>query len=641
MNALLRHATIFFCLLPACTLGAITETMASEQTTSDTNLMTMYFDDDILIEAATRTPKPITQVAENVTVITAAEIAAMNAHNLAEVLNLVTGVFVEFSGRDYAATSSTHIHGSAYEHVLVLLDGIRWGSVTADYAETQAIPLAIIKRLEVIRGPASSTWGSSLGGVVNIITRETGGTTTPAGTISAAVGEYGSYEYGAEVSGRIGTAGYFLYAGQQESEGIMDQRFLDSHRLYGKLDLELPGETRLTMSGGYFNPRNRYYYLPSIDDEGEINDRALFYTALLDGQLTADLGFSLSLYNYEERFTDAWDFVSDDTIYFKRTDDETSRGASGRLVWKRLNHTAVLGAEFARREATSTLVNDPFDWWTALSKPYRAETRQEDIWAIYVNDTIQLGDLTITPGLRYDGLDASDDLLSPSLGLVYRLRRDTILRGAISHGFRKPTVALKSADPEIFSVPENPALESEKVWSYQAGIETNHLRFCRLKATLFHHAAQDVWDWDPNTGARINGDDFKRTGLELEMATIPFYNIALEANTTYVRLAPENANHADLYSANLVFAYKDKRDLQARLSGHYVWWGRIMSPTNYGGEEGNFVWDLTMSKGFKVRPHLGFALFFSAHNLFDTEQYYDSYLPNAQRWVEAGVKLHF
>jgi len=94
----------------------------------------------------------------------------MNAHTVAELLNRVPGIFVNFH-QDFGATSFFHIQGSDPRHVLVLLDGISWKFLSSGSVETNSIPVGIIERIEIIKGPASSAWGSSLGGIINIITR--------------------------------------------------------------------------------------------------------------------------------------------------------------------------------------------------------------------------------------------------------------------------------------------------------------------------------------------------------------------------------------------------------------------------------------------------------------------------------------
>ncbi len=69
---------------------------------------------DLFVQSATRNEKPISQVAENMTVITAKDIEDMNAHTVAEVLNRVTGFLVNFQGQDFGSFyTDLSIDGSA------------------------------------------------------------------------------------------------------------------------------------------------------------------------------------------------------------------------------------------------------------------------------------------------------------------------------------------------------------------------------------------------------------------------------------------------------------------------------------------------------------------------------------------------
>ena len=69
-----------------------------------------------------------------------------------------------------------------------------------------------------------------------------------------------------------------------------------------------------------------------------------------------------------------------------------------------------------------------------------------NIWLqLYVNDTITLGNLSITPGLRLDNVDVKDtslktNFISPSIGVTYQIAEKTLLRGVVARGFNIPGV---------------------------------------------------------------------------------------------------------------------------------------------------------------------------------------------------------
>jgi len=248
--------------------------------------------------------------------------------------------------------------------------------------------------------------------------------------------------------------------------------------------------------------------------------------------------------------------------------------------------------------------------------------------------------LTITPGLRYDHLSVTDeDLLSPSLGLTYQLSEDTLLRGSVGHGFRKPYPTQIEGDPYFFIT--NPNLESETIWSYQAGVETTRFSFARLKATLFHHQATDVWIHDPDTWAFVNDGDYERQGLELEALSKTFRNFSINAGGMYVQLYPEGEEDSTLYNANLLLQYDDTV-WRFQVFGHYVWLsGKIEGATFYDDKLGTILWDAVASRRFQACTGVQSEVFVALRNVTDEDQYYDSYFPNAPRWIEAGMRFKF
>src|SRR5512144_2551794 len=91
------------------------------QTAKEKSFLSMYFiDEELEVVSATRSLTSISRVAENITVVTASEIELMNAHTVADVLNTVTGVQVEFSGGP-GLTGIAYIQGSETRHVVVII----------------------------------------------------------------------------------------------------------------------------------------------------------------------------------------------------------------------------------------------------------------------------------------------------------------------------------------------------------------------------------------------------------------------------------------------------------------------------------------------------------------------------------------
>jgi vitamin B12 transporter len=159
-----------------------------------------------------RFPRPASKIAENVTVITAADIERLNAHTLAEVLHTVPGIQLDYL-RTPTNFSFFNLQGVLNTTVLVLVDGIRQNDYFQNLAFAGNIPVQQIERVEIVKGAASTAWGSALGGVINVVTKSPNPERVASGVVSGSIGSHYTADSRAELSGTLGKFGYYLTAG--------------------------------------------------------------------------------------------------------------------------------------------------------------------------------------------------------------------------------------------------------------------------------------------------------------------------------------------------------------------------------------------------------------------------------------------
>ncbi len=148
---------------------------------------------------ATRTTQTVDEALAPVTVITRADIERTQAATVAEALRVVPGLFVSSNG-GAGKTTSIFLRGTESDHVLVLIDGVKVGSATSDTTPFENLPIELIDRIEVVRGPRSSLYGSeAIGGVIQIFTRRGGGKLTPS--FSVAAGSDNTFKGAASLAG--------------------------------------------------------------------------------------------------------------------------------------------------------------------------------------------------------------------------------------------------------------------------------------------------------------------------------------------------------------------------------------------------------------------------------------------------------
>jgi len=127
---------------------------------------------DDLIITATRTAQTADETLASVTVITQKDLQRLQARSLQDALRGVPGISISNNGGAGMATS-IFMRGAESDQVLVLIDGVKVGSTTLGTTAFQDLPITLIDRIEVVRGPRASLYGSeAIGGVIQIFTRK-------------------------------------------------------------------------------------------------------------------------------------------------------------------------------------------------------------------------------------------------------------------------------------------------------------------------------------------------------------------------------------------------------------------------------------------------------------------------------------
>ncbi len=147
-----------------------------------------------IVVTATRTASTVDETIAPVTIISREDIERSQASTLSDVLRTTAGVSFTSNG-GVGSTSGISLRGTNTDHVLYLIDGVPIRSASTGTTPIEYLPLSQIERIEIVRGPRSSLYGSdAIGGVVQIFT-----TKTKQENITASIG-YGSDNTG-ELSG--------------------------------------------------------------------------------------------------------------------------------------------------------------------------------------------------------------------------------------------------------------------------------------------------------------------------------------------------------------------------------------------------------------------------------------------------------
>lgn len=209
-----RLALVTLAVGSAC--GALAQTAPGTGELLAQNLRTPSLAETVV--AATRTPQPLTDLVADVSIVDRETIETSGATGLADLLARLPGVEFSRNGGP-GTTTGVFLRGAESRFTAVYIDGVRIDSQSTGGAPWESIPLGLIDRIEVLRGPAGAVYGSdAMGGVVQIFTKRGENGTAPY--LGAGVGSHGTSKLEAGISGASGTLDYALGLSRENSKGF-------------------------------------------------------------------------------------------------------------------------------------------------------------------------------------------------------------------------------------------------------------------------------------------------------------------------------------------------------------------------------------------------------------------------------------
>jgi vitamin B12 transporter len=607
---------------------------------SDRQTVGLFTGEKEQVATTSRFPRPLSKIAENVTVITAEQIAGLNAHTLAEVLQTVPGIQLDHVRTPGSATFFT-VHNNNTRFVQVLIDGIPQNFLSADnLAFLGTIPVQQIERVEIIKGAASVAWGSALGGVINVITKSPDPERAAGGMTSASAGERLTTDLRGELSGTVNRFGYYLSGGNLHSDGLMPGNRINFNHAFGKLGYQLPANGNLTLG---FDVRRSNYGLEDVPEKpfpDDFHDTGGFRNASgylnFSYPLADRLLLELNGYVGRRELLTTFGNISIPDLFSDATVREGFQGTNLRVFWGDAETNLTAGIEY---ESNSLRQSEPIQ-----QDPVQNFDMTLTRWGTFLNGAYSLGPLTLLPGLRHDHTNLYGGTTSYNIGATLRLSDQILLRAYGARGYSLPIVnnfAINTGSKRL-----------QNVWTVQAGVETSAIPFLWFKGTYFYSELWDIEDFTfpdpPGTPAIVNLKEQRKQGFELEAKTAPIYGFSLAGGYTYTE-ARDRANGALLqtdsgqtnppHGVKATLNYDSSAlGLHGALTGNYVWWN---AAAGNNARYKAMIWDLHLTQKLFPSTELSPELFFSAHNLFSGTQYQDDLFKNTPRWFEGGVRFRF
>jgi vitamin B12 transporter len=566
--------------------------------------------------SASRASKPLSQTPENVTVVTAREIEALNAHTLADVLATVSGIQLENLAYP-GGVVLTSIQGSTYNNILVLVDGVPLNNLADNFPDVGLVPARIIERIEIVKGAASSAWGQALGGVINVITKSPQQGRLVGGSASASLGDRLTTDNGAEVGGTSGRIGYYLSGGYLGSNGLLPNNQIFSNNAYAKLTYELPNQGQVNSTFSYTRAARGELASPLINFKADDADHYLNATLGYRTPLSEHTELQLNTYHTSKKIEVLESFLDSGLPIRHSENREDVTGANLKLVWRTTDNLLVTGSDYQHAEFTG---NDAL-------KPVNNLSQTADRWGVYLNDTLTLGPLSLSTGARFDRTQSNGDQFSPTIGFTWQLAETTVLRGYTAKGYSLPALTQD--------------ISAESVWASQVGVESGSIPYLWFKETLFRNETWNVLATDPQTGI-TSLERHIALGSETEIRTTPVYDTSLGVGYTFTDTTRTSdgaqVKGVPRHTLQLALRYDDHSAFRALLTGRHIWWNT--DPSQDGRYYG-LVWDLHLGATLLKRDNSSLELFLSGHNLFNNAQFTDQFYPNPGRWYEGGMRVRF
>ena len=498
---------------------------------------------DVEVESvfgASKSLQKITEAPAAVSVITASEIERFGWRTLADVMRNVRGFYVT-NDRSYSYIGARGFlrPGDYNTRVLVLLDGRRLNDNIFDQApldEDFQIDLSEVERIEVIRGPSSSLYGSNaFFGVINVVSRAASKgraveVTRGLGTLGYSDARFRarhSFANGASVS-LSGTGfneqGYRrLYYPEYDSPDTNNGVAVDRDYLKRRSGVLRVNYGNLVVSGGY-NSRLRglptgAYQTVFGRDESVRDEHTLF-----------DAAWSHSVHGWNGTFRGSWDRYNFTGLY--PYDWETSTGTQPVDYIDRANgHWWSAEAQFSRtlgkRHQITTGVeyrlNTRQTQYSYLKDPYELlwhDNRQSNTAGAFVQDQFRVTDrLLLNVGLRQDHYSAFKDPLKPRFAAIYNPKPNTTLKVMYGSAFRAPNVFESHyLIPGLWQARTD--LQPEQISTFEGVAEHYAGKRLRISAGAFRDSVDHLIDFTEDPATQLlyfaNLSSAVATGVETE-----------------------------------------------------------------------------------------------------------------------------
>ena len=453
-----------------------------------------------IIVAANRLEQSLTAVLAATTVIDKETIQQSSAQSLAGLLASVPGMQFSPSGGQGAQTS-LFMRGTESDHTLILVDGVQMTTNSGSAGRLEFIPLDQIERVEIVRGPRSSIYGSeAIGGVVNIITKPNIQEDL-SGSVKLMAGTENSSNANIGLQGRVGNTALSLNASRRMTDGIdfsergsSDDDGYENDSLSLSFSHQFSEQFSLSSTYSSFDAESDY-------DDGAVNTDSQQFSATVAAAFTGhwDSNFILERFEEDNLNAGAFGLTNSSTENKKLSWQNTYTFDASNLFSFGIDHQQqeLRYATFGALQTDTSRDND-------------------GVYGVYIRES---GPLDFTLSLRNDDNERFGNHSTGSIAIGSDFGEST--RAWVSYGtaFKAPNLIDLYVDFPSFFFFANPDLKPETAESLELSLQT-HALGATWQVNVFRNDIDDLIASDATFTSLANIQEARIDGMEATVSSM-------------------------------------------------------------------------------------------------------------------------
>ncbi|WP_281560187.1 TonB-dependent receptor [Thalassomonas sp. RHCl1] len=595
-------------ILALSVASALTSTLAVAAPAESGSAKSGISVDETLVVTASRIQQNSADILSSVKIITREEIDLSPALSIAELINDVNGFQLSQNG-GIAQTTGIFSRGTNAGHTLVIIDGQRIGSATLGLVEFANISTDQIERVEIIKGPRASLWGSdAIGGVIQIFTRQLN-----AGELALDLSVGNQSQQQGSLSSAFahgdGKTTITLSAKSAEGYDVLDNAEPDDDG-YHREDISIIGtqninpQWRVNWLAKYNQGQSDYDSAFGGNNKSELETKQWHLTAI------QDTGLWYQQFSWGQQIDESIDFIEGgnkkDGSFF-----ETKRLQANWLGSYQVSQalTTSVGVDLTREEVDTKK--------RANNQPGYDKT-ERDKKALYGHIAYDEETILLDGALRYDDIEGIDNKFTYNASAGLRFGDQSLISINLGRGFKEPSFNDLYYPEDAFSY-GNPELKAETSNSAEILLKTS-VADIQTELSVYKTKIDDLIEWVPDENFKYNPLNIHKAtikGAELNL-TADLFGFSQSLQLGYLDAVNDGTNKPLIRRAKHTARYQISRDFDNL---------NLLASVNYQGKREDSEWPSTTELPSHTLVNLSAAYSFNsqwkltlkANNLFDRD----------------------